>query len=64
MKNNQPLAQQQPPADALIIGAGFAGLDEFEGKKIHSAAWDHDYDLKGKRIAVIGTGASAIPPGR
>lgn len=60
MKNNQPLAQQQPPADALIIGAGFAGLDEFEGKKIHSAAWDHDYDLKGKRIAVIGTGASAV----
>jgi len=39
---------------------GIAGLDEFEGKKIHSAAWDHDYDLKGKRIAVIGTGASAI----
>ena len=36
------------------------GIDTFEGKRIHSARWDHDYDLKGKRIAVIGTGASAI----
>jgi cation diffusion facilitator CzcD-associated flavoprotein CzcO len=36
------------------------GLENFKGKKIHSANWDHDYDLKGKRIAVIGTGASAI----
>jgi cation diffusion facilitator CzcD-associated flavoprotein CzcO len=26
----------------------------------HSARWDHDYDLRGKRVAVIGTGASAI----
>lgn len=36
------------------------GLDEFEGKKIHSARWDHDYDFTGKRVAVIGTGASGI----
>lgn len=36
------------------------GLENFKGKKIHSANWDHDYDIKGKRIAVIGTGASAI----
>ncbi|NGO72152.1 flavin-containing monooxygenase [Streptomyces boncukensis] len=36
------------------------GLDTFEGKVFHSAAWDHDYDLRGKRVAVIGTGASAI----
>jgi len=36
------------------------GIDSFEGKRIHSARWDHDYDLKGKRVAVIGTGASAI----
>ncbi|WP_084683060.1 flavin-containing monooxygenase [Perlucidibaca piscinae] len=36
------------------------GIDSFEGKRIHSARWDHDYDLTGKRIAVIGTGASAI----
>ncbi|MGW0731529.1 flavin-containing monooxygenase [Streptomyces sp. NPDC002851] len=36
------------------------GLDTFEGKIFHSAQWDHDYDLTGKRVAVIGTGASAI----
>ncbi|MEU8434274.1 NAD(P)/FAD-dependent oxidoreductase [Streptomyces sp. NPDC029216] len=36
------------------------GLDEFPGKVFHSARWDHDYDLRGKRVAVIGTGASAI----
>src|SRR3546814_7171482 len=31
------------------------GLAEFDGKLFHSAQWDHDYDLNGKRIAVIGT---------
>jgi cation diffusion facilitator CzcD-associated flavoprotein CzcO len=36
------------------------GLGRFEGKAFHSAQWDHSYDLKGKRVAVIGTGASAI----
>ena len=40
--------------------AGIAGLDEFEGKVIHSARWDHDYDLAGKRVAIVGTGASAV----
>jgi cation diffusion facilitator CzcD-associated flavoprotein CzcO len=36
------------------------GLDTFTGEMFHSAHWNHDYDLTGKRIAVIGTGASAI----
>jgi cation diffusion facilitator CzcD-associated flavoprotein CzcO len=36
------------------------GLENFQGKMFHSQQWDHDYDLKGKRVAVIGTGASAI----
>ncbi|NGO80863.1 NAD(P)/FAD-dependent oxidoreductase [Streptomyces sp. YC504] len=36
------------------------GIDTFEGKVFHSAQWDHDYDLRGKRVAMIGTGASAI----
>jgi cation diffusion facilitator CzcD-associated flavoprotein CzcO len=36
------------------------GLDSFEGKMFHTARWDHDYDLAGKRVAVIGTGASAV----
>ncbi|WP_395070619.1 flavin-containing monooxygenase [Paraburkholderia silvatlantica] len=37
-----------------------AGIERFEGRLFHSARWDHDYALEGKRIAVIGTGASAI----
>lgn len=36
------------------------GLETFKGETFHSAKWKHDYDLTGKRIAVIGTGASAI----
>ena len=36
------------------------GLERFRGRSFHSAQWDHDYDVTGKRIAVIGTGASAI----
>ncbi len=56
-------------AQFLISGAGglhipsipeFEGLDEFGGAAFHSARWDHDVDLTGKRVAVIGTGASAI----
>jgi cation diffusion facilitator CzcD-associated flavoprotein CzcO len=34
------------------------GIDSYRGHKIHSARWDHDYDFTGKRVAVIGTGAS------
>ncbi len=53
----------------LISGAGalhiprlpdIEGRDEFRGPAFHSAQWDHDVDLTGKRVAVIGTGASAI----
>lgn len=36
------------------------GRDSFEGIAFHSARWDHDVDLRGKRVAVIGTGASAV----
>lgn len=36
------------------------GIDTYEGHKIHSARWDSDYDFAGKRVGVIGTGASAI----
>lgn len=53
----------------LIIGSGplseptvpsLPGLESFAGHSFHSAEWDHDYDLTGKRVAVVGTGASAI----
>jgi cation diffusion facilitator CzcD-associated flavoprotein CzcO len=36
------------------------GLDRFEGTVFHSARWNHGHDLTGERVAVIGTGASAI----
>ena len=36
------------------------GIEKFEGKTIHTARWDHDHDLAGKRVAVIGTGATAV----
>src|SRR3712207_1335155 len=36
------------------------GIDSFAGAAFHSAQWRHDIDLTGKRVAVIGTGASAI----
>jgi len=36
------------------------GLDRFRGAAFHSARWDHSYDFRGKRVAVVGTGASAI----
>jgi cation diffusion facilitator CzcD-associated flavoprotein CzcO len=47
-----PLAEPKTPA--------LEGLEAFEGESFHSARWNHDYDLKGKRVAAIGTGASAI----
>ncbi|WP_046315221.1 NAD(P)/FAD-dependent oxidoreductase [Mycobacterium sp. UM_Kg1] len=37
-----------------------AGVDTFAGARIHTARWDHSQDLTGRRVAVIGTGASAV----
>ncbi|MBX5331617.1 NAD(P)/FAD-dependent oxidoreductase [Rhodococcus fascians] len=36
------------------------GIDTFQGAVFHSAAWNHEHDLTGERVAVIGTGASAV----
>ncbi|WP_248786248.1 SidA/IucD/PvdA family monooxygenase, partial [Escherichia coli] len=58
---------RQVSARVLVSGMGglsrpalpdIPGLDSFKGKRFHSQQWDHDYSLKGKRVAVIGTGAS------
>jgi cation diffusion facilitator CzcD-associated flavoprotein CzcO len=38
----------------------FEGLGEFRGRHWHSARWDHDFELRGKRVAVIGTGATSV----
>lgn len=56
-------------AGALILATGqlhrparpaIEGADTFAGHSFHSAEWDHSYSLAGKRVAVIGTGASAV----
>ncbi len=56
-------------ARVLVAGMGplaepklpeLPGIEDFEGPTFHSARWDHDWDPKGKRVASIGTGASAI----
>lgn len=56
-------------ARVLVAGAGplhepklpaIPGLGDFEGTLFHSATWDHDHELDGERVAVIGTGASSI----
>ena len=36
------------------------GVQSFAGPMLHTARWDHDVDLRGKRVAIIGTGASAV----
>jgi cation diffusion facilitator CzcD-associated flavoprotein CzcO len=40
--------------------SGIEGVEDFEGEVIHSARWDHEADLAGKRVAIVGTGASAV----
>jgi cation diffusion facilitator CzcD-associated flavoprotein CzcO len=60
---------EQYAARALVAGAGILhvpfypeikGAESFAGKVMHTANWDDSYDLTGKRVAVIGTGASAV----
>jgi len=48
-----PLSNASYPTDIL-------GIDKFEGKMCHTAEWDSTIEFKNKRVAVIGTGASAI----
>ncbi|MFN2561311.1 MAG: flavin-containing monooxygenase [Jatrophihabitans sp.] len=59
-------------ADVLVGAVGalcepalpdIKGIGNFQGELFHSARWNHDADLKGKRVAIIGTGASAIQIG-
>jgi len=56
-------------ADVIVSGHGglsapsvpeLPGLERFEGTVFHSAAWNHEHDLSGERVAVVGTGASSI----
>jgi len=61
--------QQPITTRILILATGFLshpkmpeikGIETFAGKVIHTARWDHSYDLNGKRAAVIGTGATSV----
>ncbi len=61
--------QQTFTADIVLSGMGplaepsypkLPGIEDFEGEVFHSARWNHDLDLSGRKVAVIGTGASAI----
>ncbi len=56
-------------ADLLVTACGqltvpklpsIEGLDEFAGPAFHTARWRHDVDLSGRRVAIVGTGCSAI----
>lgn len=56
-------------ADALVLATGqlnqpalpaIDGIETFAGESFHSARWNHDHRLGGKRVAVVGTGASAV----
>jgi cation diffusion facilitator CzcD-associated flavoprotein CzcO len=59
-------------ADVLICATGqlsrpripaVPGRETFGGAQFHSAEWDHDVDLRGRRVALVGGGASAIQVG-
>ena len=56
-----PTPSSSPPASSTSRAfPRIEGLESFAGHSFHSAEWDHGYDLRGKRVAVIGTGASAV----
>jgi 4-hydroxyacetophenone monooxygenase len=64
-----PEAEEEVTADAVISAVGqlnrpsypdIPGLGDFAGPSFHSARWDHRVELSGMRVAVIGTGASAV----
>jgi cation diffusion facilitator CzcD-associated flavoprotein CzcO len=56
-------------ADAIVVATGqlhqpsypkLEGSESFHGHTFHSSRWDHEYSLRGRRVAVVGTGASAV----
>lgn len=66
---NVDTSQGPMTADVLVAATGalstpklpdVPGLDIFGGTMFHSATWNHEHDLTGRRVAVIGTGASAV----
>jgi cation diffusion facilitator CzcD-associated flavoprotein CzcO len=59
---------EEVECNVLLAATGFLnvpqyptwpGLDQFEGPKFHTSRWEHDHDLTGKTVAVVGTGSTA-----
>jgi 4-hydroxyacetophenone monooxygenase len=62
-------SEEMLEANAVVSAVGqlnrpkipdFPGLESFRGVAFHSSRWQHQHDLSGKRVAVVGTGASAL----
>ena len=58
---------RQVQADVVVSGLGglhlpnrvrFPGIETFAGVRFHTAEWNHEHDVRGRRVAIIGTGAS------
>ncbi len=67
VNDNTDGSEAQVAANAVISAAGLfnapnipniPGLDDFQGKMFHTTRWDHDYDIKDKKVGLIGTGSS------
>ncbi|WP_269621216.1 flavin-containing monooxygenase [Zhongshania sp. BJYM1] len=54
----QVLINASGPLSTPVI-PNFPGRDTFKGKSFHTNGWDHSYDYRGKRVAIVGSGASA-----
>jgi cation diffusion facilitator CzcD-associated flavoprotein CzcO len=59
----------QDEADVVLMATGVLhhpsypdinGMDDFSGEIFHSARWNHDFDWRGKRVGVVGTGSTAV----
>lgn len=62
-------ARSELTADVVVSATGplsdpkipdIPGIETFTGRVFHTSRWDHDFDLRGKRVVMVGTGASAI----
>jgi len=62
-------ARGELTADVVVSATGplsdpkipdIPGIETFSGRVFHTSRWDHDFDLRGKRVVMVGTGASAI----
>ncbi|KAK5400810.1 hypothetical protein LTR06_011231 [Exophiala xenobiotica] len=69
MRNNNPEDTFDDYADSFLNGGGFlntwkwpkvAGLESFQGRRLHTATWDESVDLTDKRVLIVGIGSSGV----